>query len=300
MSRAITQHSIPYCANAAICITLVALHALILFALPTLLPHAHAWLLIFMPMAWLNIVHWGLIHEAIHKILFSAPRVNELMGRTLAILMGPSFQVLRFGHLMHHKLNRDWHAEPNANADWRTQVKYYFHLLFGLYLSELTTGWMLAILPHRIFMRTARASFLKEYEQVAVAGERFFYEKNNIRSLRVDAFLSTLLYAIAFYAYGAQWPYLVTFLIIRAVVISFMDNIYHYATPRDNSKPGKELALPSLASLLLLHGNYHETHHTNPNVPWAELPKIHAAQGRRFDGKFIDHGWMQFAGPSLT
>jgi fatty acid desaturase len=287
-------------ANTAIFTTLVALHGLVLFGLPLLLARSGWWALALVPMAWLSIVHWGLIHEAIHKLLFRSPRANELGGRALSILMGPSFHVLRFGHLMHHKLNRDWHAETVQEPTFVARAHYYFDLLFGLYLSEIVTGWLLALLPRRAFMRFARATFLKKYEDVAVAGERFFWTRGNIRPLRVDVLLSLALYGAAFALAGPQWPWIATFLAGRALVISFMDNIYHYATPLDNSKPGKELALPKLASILLLHGNYHETHHRNPDVPWAALPGIHRAQGRGFDGAFGGHALMQFAVPVMA
>lgn len=277
---------------------LVLLHALVLFALPVWLLRASPWwALAMLPLVLLSSAHWGLIHEGIHKNLQADAGRNEHLARLLAVLMGASLHVLRFGHLMHHKLNRDWHSERVERASLRTRADYYFTLFLGLYLSELLLSLMLALLPRRTFMALAHGHLLRDYPQVAVAGERFFYQRENIRPLRTDMACMLALYGAAFYAYGAAWPWLLAFIATRAVVISFLDNIYHYATPADNSKAGKELALPDWASRLVLRSNYHETHHLNPDVPWHALPHTHAAQQRAFDGAWLAHARQQLRGP---
>lgn len=294
------NYAIPVRHNRAILGVLLVLHVVVLFMLPSLLAHSVLWGLILLPMAWLNIVHWALIHEAIHKLLLTTTPANEQAGRVLAILMGASFHVLRFGHLMHHQLNRQFHSEMVKERTFGAQAYYYAYLTFGLYLSELVTGWMFAVLPRKQFMLVARRTFLKHEENVAVAGERFFYQRGNVRHVRTDVMASLALYGAAFYVYGAQWPWLLAFIGIRAFVISFMDNIYHFGTPEDNRKPAKELALSANLSMLILYGNYHETHHANPDVPWSALPYLHQKQGREFDGDLLLHGMMQFEGPAVV
>lgn len=293
------MHPIPRSTNRLLFALFLALHLLVLAVLPALNAPPQLWLPLLLLMLWLSIVHWGLIHEAIHKLLFPSPRANEVGGRVLSILMGTSFHVLRFGHLMHHKLNRQFHAETVARDSLAARIHYYAHLLLGTYATEIIAGWLMALLPRDRFMRLVRQTLLRHDPEVAHTGERFFYERGNAAKTRTDAALATLLYALALYAAGPQWIWILAFITCRAMVISFMDNIYHYATPLDNSKAGKELALPPLVSTLLLHGNYHETHHTNPNVPWSALPAVHAAQNRRFDGGFVEHGLMQFDGPPV-
>jgi len=291
------QDAIPYRLNAAIVSASLALHLALLFALPQLLAHSLAWAWVFVLLAWANVTHWALIHEAIHKMLFVDPRRNELGGRLLSVLFGASFHVLRFGHLMHHKLNRDWHNEDAYGADWRGRLGYYYTLTFGLYVSEVLTSLTMALLPRRAFMRLACATVVKDSPDVAMAGERFFYERGNIRFVRRDMACAALLYAAAFYQYAAYWPVLLGFLLLRGFVISFFDNLYHYGTPADNSKAAKELTLPEPVSRLLLHGNFHETHHLNPDVPWCDLPDRHLRESRGFDGGLVGEGLQQFAGP---
>ena len=292
---------IPTRLNRTLTAAFVAYHGLVLFVLPLWLLPAHmAWAWALVPLAWLNSTHWGLIHEGIHKLLDADPVTNERESRLLSILMGPSFHVLRFGHLIHHKLNRDWHPETLKEPTLSAQMGYFANLLVGLYLTELVSSLLMAVLPQRAFSYLARNHFLAAYPEVATAGERFFYTRGNIRALREDMAATILLYAAAFWAYGHAWPVLLGFLALRTVVISVMDNVYHFETPLDNSKAGKELALPHHLSALMLHGNYHETHHLQPDVPWSELPAMHRAQGRVFDGAFLAHGIMQLRGASMA
>jgi fatty acid desaturase len=293
-----TLNPIPATANAGLIAGITVWHCLMLVALPLLLTQSLWWALLLPATIWMHNTHWGLIHEGIHKLLNPQTRTNEIMSRWLGILMGPSFHMLRFGHLMHHQMNRDWHSEwVHKPRSLYARASYYYHLLAGLYLTELGMSLLIAVLPRRAFLYLARHHLLKDYPHVVVAGERFFYQRGNIRVLRIDSALTVALYSAAAIHFGAYWPVLLAFIGLRAFTVSFLDNIYHYATPADNSKAGKELVLATGVSRLLLNGNYHETHHLNPHVPWTSLPETHASQNRVFDGSFLSHGLQQFKGP---
>lgn len=290
-------YALPARANAALIAGIVAFHLLMLLALPFLLAHSLWWAMLIPALAFVHSTHWGLIHEGIHKLLNPDLATNERQSRLLGVLMGASFHVLRFGHLMHHKLNRDWHSEWVSERNLVNRVRYYGHLFFGLYGSEVLTSILVAVLPKERAIRLARRTALKHHPDVAIAGERFFYTRGHARLVRQDMAMSALLFAAAAWHFGAFWPFLLAFVAVRGLVISFMDNIYHYGTAEDNSKAGKELVLPAFYSRLLLHGNFHETHHLNPDVPWTRLPDCHNAQGRVFAGNFSEHGLLQFGGP---
>lgn len=294
------DHAIRTTTNTGMTITLIALHALVLIALPPLMAISAWYGLLMLPLLAMSSLQWGLIHEGIHKNLASDLADNDRMSRLLAIMMGTSFHVLRFGHLMHHKLNRDWHSERVEKATAGARAYYYANLFFGLYLGEVITALLLTFLPRKQFMRVARASFLKGYDEVAIAGERFFYERGHVTFVRCDMLVAIAIYATAFAIAGTHWDVLLAFLLGRALIVSFLDNIYHYDTPADNSKAGKELILPEWASLALLRSNYHETHHLNPDVPWHALPQVHAQQGRCFDGSWMLHARLQLNGPAVA
>lgn len=296
-TTASTDLPIPVRANRQLVAAMVLLHAGILAGLPFLLTHSVWWAWLLPALAWVHATHWALIHEGIHKLLHPDTATNERMGRLLGVLMGASFHVLRFGHLMHHKLNRDWHSEWVPESSLVRRGRYYAHLLFGLYGSEVLTGALIAILPRETAIRLARRTALKYHPDVAIAAERFFYTRGHVAHVRRDMAASALLFTAPALHFGAFWPFLVAFIGMRALVISLLDNVYHYATPEDNSKAGKELLLRPLYSAAILHGNYHETHHLNPDVPWTSLPHVHSRQERIFNGHFASHTLQQFAGP---
>src|SRR5690606_934795 len=106
------MNKLPEKQNKTIETGITALYAYTYLLLPLLLlPLAIWWAVTLVPFIWLHVTHWGLIHEAIHKHFAADSKDNERGGRLLAIMLGVSFHIVRFGHLIHHKLNRDWQSE---------------------------------------------------------------------------------------------------------------------------------------------------------------------------------------------
>lgn len=282
--------------NTLLIASVLGLYLFTLAALPFLLAKSSWWGLLLLPMPWFFIVHWSLIHEAIHKLLLPARSMNELAGRVLSIVMGTSFHALRFGHLMHHKMNRGWQSEYVEQLNWKTRAHYYWTLFAGLYVTEVVASLILAFTPNRNIPYMAQKFFFPKAPDVATAGVRFFLEKGNINSLRFDMALAVALYTSAFAIYGTEWVWLLGIIALRAFVISFMDNFYHYDTPEDNSQAGKEVALPAWVSNALLNSNYHETHHLHPNLPWHKLPEL---KPRHEPVTFLQAASKQLQGPLL-
>lgn len=295
--RRTTHFIIPLTHNLTIIAGIVLLHFAVLVALPLwLLPISIGWAALIPLTIWVHNTHWGLIHEAVHKLLHPHARMNEGLGRMLCILMGPSFHILRFGHLMHHQYNREWESEfyDGMHASITQRLHYYYKLLGGLYLTELAVSLAAAILPNSVVRRGVHGRLARAFKPAGPAAEQVFFRRGKLRAVRIDMACTVLLYGSAIYLYGAYWPVLALFIAARAFAVSFFDNIYHYATPVDNSKAAKELAMPRIVSAMLLHGNYHETHHQHPNIPWYYLPRH---QRMPFRYSFMDGALDQFNGP---
>lgn len=291
------RYSIPMHLNACLTLALAAAHLFVLFVLPLLLPVSGWFALALLPFCLMHSVQWGLIHEGIHKHLHPSRAVNEIWARFLSVLLGASFYILAFGHLMHHKLNRQWQSEFVAKKSLKNQANYFFTLLGGLYITEIFATFGLALLPRALCLAIVKRSSLIGDSAIWAAGRRYFYERGNISALRVDALCIALLYAPSFWLYGAYMPLLLTFLATRALMLSFMDNLYHYATAMD--VPGKDLRLPPRMAAFMLNSNYHGTHHRHPDVPWSHLPALHRQHRSEYDGAFIPHALMQFHGAIL-
>ncbi|MGZ9271942.1 MAG: fatty acid desaturase, partial [Candidatus Binatia bacterium] len=83
----------------------------------------------------------------------------------------------------------------------------------------------------------------------------------------------------------------------RALLISFLDNIYHYETPVSDVFFAKNLSLPKPLAGLLLNFNLHGIHHINPAISWIDLPKAFDAQAGKYHGGYFAAALRQLRGP---
>jgi len=121
-------------ANALLGAGIIAIH-LSIFCGPALLgARLFALLSVIVPLfVLLTPAHWGLVHEGIHGRLLSRPLRNRLASRTLAVLLGFSFDVVQLGHLMHHRYNGHEFDRPDrikpGEPLWKSWLRHYSHLL---------------------------------------------------------------------------------------------------------------------------------------------------------------------------
>lgn len=281
-------------------VTLGALLAIPLWLLP--LDARWAWLL--SPAALATNFCWALHHEAIHAGLHTNRRVNQLAGRVMAVLLGSSFHVLRFGHLMHHRYNRNPIDRPDtydsAATSWlKARLGFLANLVFGLYLAEVAVPiacWLPRPLIRRIVDRVHRGGD-PSLAAIRVAARRQFLDPGRLAIIRLDALLAAGLIAASTAAFGRHWPMLVGFLSARGMLISMFDNVYHYATPIDRPDYARNLSLPRPLQWLVLNMNLHRVHHTRPALPWWALPAQFRAAGDRFDAPLLPSALAQFSGP---
>ena len=263
-----------------------------------LLPMNLNWAWLILPLGLLTPMMWGLIHEAIHGLLNPEKKLNEYLGRALAILFGASFHVLTYGHLMHHRLNRHWESEyydPSKPGAWKKKIAYYAHLLGGLYVLEVASSIAFAFFPQTLGKAIIRNK--AQDEPMRIAGERYFLKPERITKMRTDMGLVIAIYTVSMLLYGAYWPYLLLVVGLRALIVSMLDNIYHYGTPTDNSIAAYEVSVSKPLGMFLLNMNHHNTHHRNALIPWAHLPKRFDQNRGIFEGTFLRSLFGQFLGP---
>ena len=297
-----SAHPIPLRLNVAIAVALIALNAGMLVVLPVLLPAAPAlgWLLL-LPVAFTPSL-WSMIHEAIHGGLHPARGWNDRFGRLLAGVFGSPFQLLRLGHLQHHRFNRS----PINRVEVAPEqpgpaglAGYYGRLFGGLYLGEVLAA-PLAILPDRFYRPLIRLAFGDESPDGRTmwdGARRQLLEEPGRSRMRLDGLLITLVFTGAFALYGPFWWMLALALAGRAFLVSFFDNAYHYANPLDEVMAGYDLRLPPPLEAVFLNFNYHATHHRKPNAPWTALPAVFAELGHGFEDDFARAALRQLDGP---
>lgn len=267
--------------NASLITAISALILIQLFVLPYYLSdHPGVMVAILVGLIPLNIPLWSLIHEAIHKNLFENKKWNERAGRFLSILFGADFDVLRFGHLMHHRYNRDWESEVYQRDESHpvtASFNHYIKMLGGLYLSEVLASFLRAFLP--VSLSKKMLPYIFEKEAHLRAAERKLYKGNSVRKGRLSMLFVLFIAGSSIMLYGAQAHFLWVFFLGRAFIISLHDNAYHYGTKPDNSQPAKELKAPEWWSAFMLRFNYHKTHHLHANLPWYHLPQKQVEAG---------------------
>jgi fatty acid desaturase len=291
--------------NLAIGGAVAALNVAQFVALPLLLLPLHpATALVLVPAALSAPTHWALVHEAIHGSALPDRAWNDRFGRVLAGLFGSPFQLLRLGHLMHHRfnrtpLNRSEVVEPPLRPGCRRRAAYYARLFGGLWLGELLAA-ALAVLPDIFYRPIVRLAFGDEApdgRSMWAAARRQLLEEPGRSRMRLDGALITAGLAGSFWLYGPHWPLLAAALGARALIVSFLDNVYHYGAPLDDVMAGYDLAAPRAVSVALLHFNHHASHHREPSAPWTALPEVARRRGVPVQDSLLRAALAQLRGP---
>jgi fatty acid desaturase len=279
--RAPRRVPIDHRANSAL-LGIVAIAVLIqLVAWPFLLRQWGASMLwVAVPLVVLTPMHWGLIHESIHGQLSPHRRLNEWLGRALAIAFMLPYDAVRFGHLMHHRFTRESFDRPDVHDGVTHRIparlSYYAHLVGGLYLGELALP-LLTFLPSAWVCRLVALKLHSE-ESIGRDVQRLFvaFAGNAERRMliRRDWLVSVTLHACAFYFYGPWWPALAITMLLRGVWLSLADNLPHYDVMLDEQGRARNFRLPAIWRPVLMNHHLHRMHHLHPNLPWTALPAL--------------------------
>jgi fatty acid desaturase len=269
-----------------------------------LLPLDARWGWLLAPVALLTNFFWALHHEAIHGGFHENRQHNLQAGRLMAVLLGSSFHVLRFGHLMHHRYNRNPLDRPDVydpavTSRLKARLASLGTLVFGLYFAEIAAP-LGCCLPRAAIRRIIDRIYRGDDPALTafrVAARRQFLDPKRLRMIRTDALLAWTLIGGSTIAFGADWPMLAGFLVARGVMISVFDNVYHFATPIDRPEFARNLALPMPLRLLILNMNMHRVHHQRPALPWWALPAQFRASKDRYDAPLLRTALAQFGGP---
>lgn len=262
------------------------------------------WAFALIPLGLIANGYWATLHEAMHGQLRPRSDRNRWAGRVLAMLWGSSFRLLRFGHLMHHRFNRHDLDHPDCYDPARTsagaaRLRFYAEILGGLYLVEVFTP-LLYLLPQSAVQRlVARlyAGTTGAMPQLRQLAERALATPANIAEIRQDAILSWALILAGFLAWSQYWWAFLAYLLGRGLLVSIVDNVYHFRTPLDKVDFAYNFALPAPLQALFLNMNLHRIHHHNMHAPWWQLPTFFAIDRDSYDGSLIKGLLHQAAGP---
>ena len=271
-----------------------------LFVLPVLLRAfgmQAAWFLV--PIALVQPLHWGLIHEAIHSHLLPRRRAEEFWARTLSVTHWLPFDATRFCHLVHHRFSRHAYDRPDQHDGHGTYalawLLYRTRLLGGAYLSVLASP-LIAFLPLARGIRLM-SNAVPIVEKGDSEVQRLFVslvrDPRKRRSTRREFAITLALYAASVWAYGAWWPMLVATMYVRGVWHSLADNLAHHDVMLDEPERARNYRLPRLLAFLLMNHHLHLTHHRHPTAPWGRLGRLSATEEAAVRGNYFRAAFQQ-------
>ncbi|HEY1612696.1 MAG TPA: fatty acid desaturase [Rhizomicrobium sp.] len=291
--------------SAAVLVAILMIALAQYFLIPLLLPTGAAVdVLAILLCALSTPLHWGLMHESIHGNLFGDTRGNRVAGRILGSFLFLSWDVMRFGHLLHHSANRHVFDRPEAIPDGSTRLAAagpYFAKLFGGHalISALTPfAILLPFSLQKHVLKTAAAG--DEAKPFRVFVLRALSDPARRLRIRVDVAINIALVALAVWCWGAHWPVFVACLAARFCVLSFLDNAPHYGTPVDSGVKARNSHLPRFASWLVLDQNFHGVHHGFPALRWQELRSAFERSEIPYDSRWVATVLRQLRGPLVV
>ena len=246
-------------------------------------------------------LHWGLMHESIHGKLAESEAWNRRIGRLLGIALCLDWDMMRFGHLLHHRANRHDRDRPEelqpGQSWWRAAGPFFFQLLGGQELAGMIAP-LTVVLPLGGTEWVTRRIFAGEAnEEMRAAALRAFTDPARRRRIRLDFTAILALMAFAVWCWGAHWPVFALAIAVRFAVLSLLDNAPHYGTARDSGTRAHNTVLARPLRFLVLNANFHGVHHQASQLSWRDLPREFARSGAGYDGSWIAMVLRQFRGP---
>ena len=216
----------------------------------------------------------------------------------LAVPLGYSFDLVRFGHLMHHVETGHALDRPDRAADpiWRSVVRHYLHLLGGHYAMTVLIAWAAFVPWQMLWPRLQRR--LHHAPSVRDAAARWFGHASRRAAIRTDVAAAFACAALSAYLYAGSWPWLLLALYGRALLLSVMDNMPHYGTDGSDLLQVPAFRVPRWLPGLVMNHHLHRIHHLRPTLPWRALSAAFAQTGRGYDDTYCRGILRQFRGPS--
>lgn len=244
-------------------------------------------------------LHWHLLHDAVHRTLFETAWVNEWVGQILSVLFFSSFTALRFGHLLHHRINRFEDTSEVYFDDKPPRLAYYIEILGGFYLVAEFLAPLLSLIPQSI-----AAKVVKYFQQQlthkpeTLAALRRLVESARYRQLRWEALAQLAFFSLAVGLYWHHLGLFFAYFFLRALLVSYYNNMPHYGNSVKVDRNAADNAyLPTGLARLFLNFNYHRTHHCHPNIPWYGLPAQFAKDKDNYQANFLRSYFAQLKGP---
>jgi fatty acid desaturase len=250
----------------------------------------------------INNTNFSLLHEAVHGILNSNRRRNEMLGVIVGAFFPTSFTLQQYFHLGHHCRNRT-DAEmfdlyyPQDNL-WIKRFVIYA-MPAGLYwLSAAAANILFLFLPSLLSWKYLRESTLMKHSGFDSMLAGIPDTARMLRKIRfqiIFILVIQLLLMWLFKIHPIAW--LVSYWVF-GMIWGSLQYTDHAFSPRDIRYGAWNLRVDPLTRWIFLNYHFHLAHHIYPSLPWIYLPKFVGRDEVRPSawGNF----WKLMCGPFLT
>ncbi|HKF73228.1 MAG TPA: fatty acid desaturase [Stellaceae bacterium] len=246
-------------------------------------------------------LHWGLAHESFHARLNRGAGRNRAAGRALVWFLFMSWDLVRFGHLIHHDANRHALDRPEVLVPGRSRLAggfVYFAKLLGGHAVISVLSALGVLVPDAVMRRLIKQdSDDPELAKIRSAVLRIFTSAERRGRIAADLLAIAALGAAALWAWGDAWPVFAASLALRWMALSILDNAAHYGTAIESGRSARNTSLPAALQWLVMNQNLHGVHHARPDLDWRKLPAAFDRQRARYAGSWLRQILHQFRGP---
>jgi fatty acid desaturase len=226
--------------------------------------------------AFVNNVPFALMHEAVHGVGAGTPRRNYALGLAASCMFPTSFSLQQIAHLGHHARNRtdpdlfDYYL-PSQSRLVRNVWLYGGNLL-GLY-------WFCIPLSNALYLLGTPLYRSRLFvERIAPAAGFGPYVRDIVR-LPVGRVWPEMMCAFGYqamlwWALGLNWGGWLLAHWLFAMHWSALQYVDHAWSARDVTNGAWNLRVFAPVRWLSLNYHYHRAHHSHPDAPWTDLPRL--------------------------
>jgi fatty acid desaturase len=250
----------------------------------------------------INNTNFSLLHEAVHGILNSHRRRNEVLGVIAGAFFPTSFTLQQYFHLGHHCRNRT-DAEmfdlyyPTDNL-WIKRFVIYA-MPAGIYwLSAASANVLFLFLPPLLSWRRLRESALMKHSGFDSMLSGIPDTARMLRKIRFQIILVLGFQAVTIWLLKIHPVAWLACYWVFGMIWGSLQYTDHAFSPRDIRYGAWNLKVDPLTRWIFLNYHFHLAHHIYPFLPWIYLPRFVTQEEVRPSawGNF----WKLMCGPFLT
>ena len=217
-------------------------------------------------------------HEATHKTPFTNKRVNEIVGHLCGAVILLPFQWFRYFHLAHHKHTNDPENDPELLAGGKpdTNAAFFWHISGIPYWKGMIRQIIrnaMGVKPHSYVPKSAYLRIQHEAQLLLII------------------YLSVLIFSI--FNPVLLWIWILPMLIgqpfLRLYLLAEHGRCAFVANMLENTRT---TYTNRIVRFLAWNMPYHTEHHSFPNVPFYNLPKLNRLMADEL--RVTEQGYVAF------